>query len=100
MINKIIIYIFTISIISTNVFSEEKKVNCNTDLSKLKPACNIIGSGFKKLKKFSGNHKTIGQSLGIKKNNKSMKQFAKENKTIDQTYKNIRKKLKKNEQQK
>ena len=49
--------------------SQEKKANCVTGLQKLNPECNFIGKSFKKIKKFSS-----------------------ENKTIDQTYRNIKKK--------
>ena len=45
---------------------------CQTALQKLKPSCNIIGKGAKKLK-----------------------QLSEENKTINQTYENIKKKLEK-----
>tara|TARA_B100001559_G_C16475604_1_gene611180 strand:- start:745 stop:1032 length:288 start_codon:yes stop_codon:yes gene_type:complete len=74
------------------------KENCEGVLSKLKSECNIIGKSMDKMKKFSKENKTIGQTLGISgddKEKKSLKEFSKENKTIDQTYKNIKEKLKK-----
>ena len=50
-----------------------------------------------KMKEFSNKNKTVGQSLGISGENKkkSLKEISKENKTIDQTFKNIKEKLKK-----
>jgi len=92
---KKLLYIFVFFTISTLLFAEEKKTNCDTDIAKLKPSCNFIGSGITKLKNFSKKNKTIGQTLGIKKNNKTLKEIANENKTIDQTYRNIKEKFKK-----
>ena len=92
--NKIILIVIII-FYPINILAEEK-VGCNTALEKIKPECNVIGSGIKKLKEFSSKNKTIEQSLGIDKNKKkSLKEFSKENKTLDQTYKNIKDKLKK-----
>tara|TARA_B100000963_G_scaffold22081_1_gene16546 strand:+ start:1272 stop:1484 length:213 start_codon:yes stop_codon:yes gene_type:complete len=47
-------------------------IKCDTPLQKLKPKCNIIGKSVDK-----------------------MKEFGKKNKTLDQSYKNIKEKLKK-----
>ena len=61
-----------IVLFNSNIYANEDNKNCASALAKLKPKCNVIGSGVKKLKEFS-----------------------KENKTIDQTYRNIKEKLKK-----
>jgi len=60
---KIIFYkvVLFLLLFNTSVFSNETK--CNTTLSKLKPECNFIGIGAKKLKSISNNNKTINQSL-------------------------------------
>ena len=47
------------------------------------------------MKEFSKKNKTLGQTLGVKKSDKSLKEFSKENKTLDQTFKNIKEKFKK-----
>ena len=60
-ISKIIYKIFFIMLFSTTVYSNE--IKCNSPLSKLKPECNFIGKGAKKLKSISENNKTINQSL-------------------------------------
>lgn len=57
------LYIILISSISTIISAEEKKPNCDTALSKLKPSCNIIGTGVTKLKEFSSKNRTLDQSL-------------------------------------
>ena len=93
---KKIIIILGVLLLPALTIAEEKKVNCSTTLSKLKPECNFIGSGVKTLKQFSGKHKTVGQSLGIEGGEKkTLKEFSKENKTINQTLKNIEEKNKK-----
>ena len=72
--------------------------NCEGTFAKLKPSCNFVGKGVQQMKNFSKNNKTIGKSLEnagvIKKNKtrKTLKQIAEENKTIDQTIKNMKKK--------
>ena len=74
------------------------KENCEGVLAKLKSECNVIGKSMDKMRKFSKENKTIGQSLGISSNDKekkSLKEFSKENKTIDQTYKNLKEKFQK-----
>ena len=60
---KIIFYkvVLFLLLFNTSVFSNE--IKCNTILSKLKPECNFIGIGAKKLKLISNNNKTINQSL-------------------------------------
>jgi hypothetical protein len=90
---KIIVFL-TILISPTFATAEEKKINCDSVLSKLKPSCSL-GDPLKALKKFSSKHKTLGQTLGIKtdgKDIKSLKKFSKENKTIDQTIRNMKEK--------
>ena len=67
-------------------YAEEKKVNCESKLAKLKPSCNFIGTGVKGLKKFSSKHKTIGETLGMdpkdKKEPQTLKEFSKNHKVI------------------
>ena len=70
---KKIIILIGITLISSFLFAIEKKINCESTLAKLKPECNFIGSGVKTLREFS-----------------------EENKTLGQTFKNIKKKFKKN----
>lgn len=104
---KIYIILFVLSFNFISVNTEE--VNCDSAINKLKPACNL-GKAFKGMEKFSENHKTIGQSLGLKKNknekslaerhktigqsigldnkNSKLKKFDKENKTLKDLYKN------------
>ena len=60
---KKIFFIILFFSTTTILFAEEKKVKCNTALSKLKPSCNLIGNGVNKLKEFSAKNKTIDQSL-------------------------------------
>ena len=45
-----------------------KEIKCNTTLSKLSPKCNFIGKGMDKMKKFSEKNKTLDQSYGNIKN--------------------------------
>lgn len=68
--------IFTTIIIlffsSYSIINAEEN-NCTSALQKLKPSCNLLGKGAKKLKNFSDNNKTIGQTLknkGVIKENK------------------------------
>ena len=68
--------------------------NCESKLSALKPSCNAIGKGFKNLKEFSSKNQTIGQSMGIEKG-KGLRDISENNKTLDQTFKNVKDKLKK-----
>ena len=63
--------------------------NCETMLQKLKPSCNVIGKGAKKLKKISENNKKINQTLENKgviteknKKNFSLKELNKKYKPI------------------
>ena len=91
------ILIAIILIFSTLNFVHAKE-KCEGTFAKLKPECNILGKSMNKMKEFSKENKTLNQTLGInndKSNKKSMKDIANENKTIDQTYKNIKEKLKK-----
>tara|TARA_B100000780_G_C20732174_1_gene290906 strand:+ start:47 stop:322 length:276 start_codon:yes stop_codon:yes gene_type:complete len=89
-------YILTITILMTMtsvINANEKKPNCESTLSALKPSCNILGSGLNKLKEFSSKHKTVGQTMGIKsREKKTLKQITEENKTINQTLRNLKKK--------
>ena len=55
-----------------NNISYSNQPKCETALQKLKPSCNFIGEGAKKLKEIS-----------------------EENKTIDETYKKVKEKIKK-----
>ena len=72
---------------------------CESALAKLKPSCNILGTGVKKMKEFSSKNQTIEQSLGIKKKDgekrKSLKEFSSEHKTINQTIEKFNNKNKK-----
>ena len=63
--------------------------NCKSALQKLKPGCNILGKSAKKLKNFSENNKTIGQTLknkgvikGEKKKPLTLKELNKKYKPI------------------
>ena len=40
-----------------------KVTKCNNTLSKLNPKCNFIGKGMEKMKKFSEKNKTLDQSF-------------------------------------
>ena len=76
----------------------ETKTECEGILAKLKAECNVVGKSMNKMREFSKENKTIGQSLGISdegKKKKTLREFSKENRTIDQTYRNIKEKLKK-----
>ena len=63
--------------------------NCEKMLQKLKPSCNMIGKGAKKLKVISENNKTINQTLEnsgvIKKNKKKLSL-----KELNEKYKSIK----------
>ena len=71
---KTLFKLIIILICSSPAYSNE--VKCNTTFSKLKPECNFIGKGAKKLEAISEKNKTINQSLEnvgiIKKNKKKM----------------------------
>ena len=93
---KYILVVLFIILASFN--TANTKENCDGMMAKLKKECNIVGKSMDKMKEFSNKNKTIGQSLGISDKDgkkKSLKDISKENKTIDQTYKNIKEKLKK-----
>jgi hypothetical protein len=64
---KIFIILFMLNLNNIS-YSDESK--CQSTLQKLKPSCNFIGKGAKKLK-----------------------QISEENKTIDQTYNKIKEKI-------
>ena len=77
----IILFVLFFNFISVNT----EEVNCDSAINKLKPACNL-GKVFKGMEKFSKNHKTIGQYLGLKKITKTnIKSFAEKHKTIGQS---------------
>jgi hypothetical protein len=57
---KIIFSVLVLIFCSTHLLA--KDVKCDSQLSKLKPACNFIGKSAKKLKMISENNKTIDQS--------------------------------------
>ena len=71
---KLIILLFS----STALYSDE--IKCNSTLSKLKPECNFIGKGAKKLKAISEKNKTIDKTLEnvgiIKKDRKKLKDLS------------------------
>tara|TARA_S200000501_G_C20720682_1_gene698346 strand:- start:538 stop:825 length:288 start_codon:yes stop_codon:yes gene_type:complete len=93
---KYILIVLFIILASFN--TANTKENCDGMMAKLKKECNIVGKSMDKMKEFSNKNKTIGQSLGISNKDgkkKSLKDISKENKTIDQTYKNIKEKFKK-----
>ena len=97
--NKVKILITSL-IISAFAFSLSYAEECTGVLAKLKPSCNAIGSGIKKMKDFSSKNQTIGQSLGMEsskkdKNLKTLKEFSAEHSTIDKTIKKIIDKTKK-----
>ena len=58
--NKIL-YIFIILIFNSYAVSAEE-VKCDTALSKLNPKCNFVGKGMEKMRKFSQENKTLDQS--------------------------------------
>ena len=91
---KKLIIIIGILIMPSLTYAEEKKVNCESKLAKLKPSCNFIGTGVKGLKKFSSKHKTIGETLGMdpkdKKEPQTLKEFSKNHKTVGQTLKGLK----------
>ena len=86
---------YTLSLIlflSTSMYANE--IKCNTTLSKLKPECNFIGKGAKKLKSISENNKTIGKSLenaGVLKKKDNIKDKKKMTlKELNEKYKPIK----------
>ena len=86
---------YTLSLIlflSTSIYANE--IKCNTTLSKLKPECNFIGKGAKKLKSISENNKTIAKSLinaGVLKKKDNIKDKKKMTlKELNEKYKPIK----------
>jgi len=82
-------------------FALAETANCKSILQKLKPSCNIVGAGAKKLKKLSEDNKTVGDTLGnagiIKKKSKgeeklTLKELSNKHKTINDTIKTLKKK--------
>ena len=62
-------YLFLIILLFYNKTSfADVKTNCEGVLAKLKTDCNIVGKSMKKMKEFSKENKTINQSIdNIKK---------------------------------
>jgi len=58
---KKILYIFIVLIFNSYAVSAEE-VKCDTALSKLNPKCNFVGKGMEKMRKFSQENKTLDQS--------------------------------------
>ena len=55
----------------TNFAQAETKKNCESALSKLKPSCNPVGTVLNKMKKFSAENQTLGDTYkNIKKKSK------------------------------
>jgi ribosomal protein S21 len=97
---KKIILSILLTCASVTLIAAEK--DCESALSKLKPACNV-GKVFNEMKEFSKKNKTVNQSLentgvikkvkpGEKRN--TLKKLAEDNKTIDQTIRNMKKESK------
>ena len=61
--------LFILILLIFNFYSvNAEEVKCNSALSKLSPKCNFIGKGMEKMKKFSEKNKTLDQSYkNIKK---------------------------------
>ena len=60
---KKIIFALIITLIPAFSFANPELKNCETALQKLKPSCNIIGTGMEKLRNFSEKNKTLDQSF-------------------------------------
>ena len=58
---KKILYVLVVLIFNSYPVNA-KEIKCETTLSKLSPKCNFIGKGMKKMKKFSEKNKTLNQS--------------------------------------
>jgi hypothetical protein len=54
-----------------NFAQADTKVNCQSALAKLKPSCNVVGDALKKMKKFSAENQTLGDTYKNIKNKKS-----------------------------
>ena len=64
---KKILYIAIVLIFNFHSLNADE-LKCNTTLGKLNPKCNFIGKGMEKMKKFSEKNKTLDQSYNnIKK---------------------------------
>ena len=66
--------LFVIFLLNLNFnFISAKEIKCDTALSKLKPKCNFVGKGMEKMKSFSEKNKTLDQSYeNIKTKSKSI----------------------------
>ena len=58
---KKILYISIALFLSSYAVSAEE-INCETALKRLNPKCNFIGKGMKKMKTFSAKNRTLDQS--------------------------------------
>ena len=58
---KKILYVLVVLIFNSYPVNA-KEIKCETALSKLSPKCNFIGKGMEKMKKFSEKNKTLDQS--------------------------------------
>ena len=58
--NKIV-YIFIVIIFSSYSVNANE-IKCDTPLSKLKTKCNFVGKGMEKMRAFSAKNKTLDQS--------------------------------------
>ena len=68
---KTILLIISLIFITNFAQAETKKKNCESALSKLKPSCNPVGSALDKMKKFSAENQTLGDTYkNIKKKSK------------------------------
>ena len=65
---KKILYIAIVLIFNFHSVNADE-LKCNTTLGKLNPKCNFIGKGMEKMKKFSEQNKTLDQSFKNIKNN-------------------------------
>jgi hypothetical protein len=65
-------FLYTIALsLLINLPMKANELNCDSVLSKLKPSCNFIGKGKDKLNAFSKKNKTIGDTYrNIKKKKK------------------------------
>ena len=65
---KKILLILTIMLVPNFAFSQDE--NCDKMINKLKPSCNFLGKGVNKMKEFSKNNQTIDQTLNNAKKKK------------------------------
>ena len=66
---KIIFIILFIILVNNSLYADANNENkCKSVIQKLKPSCNVIGSTMAKMKEFSKEHKTIDQTYRKIKN--------------------------------